>query len=82
MVATASFIRSPNVSFAPSPAKPVPIIIGGHADLALKRAARVGDGWVSAGSSLEELTTMIGRINELRKEYGTDNTAISVSCDD
>jgi probable F420-dependent oxidoreductase len=66
------FYQIPECKLCPVPSKPVPIIIGGHADLALKRAARVGDGWVSAGSSFEELTTMIGRINELRKEYGTD----------
>ena len=38
-----------NLNFVPSPTKPVPILIGGHSKLALKRAARVGDGWISAG---------------------------------
>jgi alkanesulfonate monooxygenase SsuD/methylene tetrahydromethanopterin reductase-like flavin-dependent oxidoreductase (luciferase family) len=32
----------------------VPILIGGHSKLALKRAARVGDGWISAGLSLKK----------------------------
>ena len=46
-------------------------MIGGHAEPALKRAARVGDGWMCAGADLEQLEAYIGRINQLREEYGT-----------
>ena len=37
----------------PVPSRPVPIIIGGHSQPALKRAARLGDGWVSANTTLQ-----------------------------
>jgi probable F420-dependent oxidoreductase len=50
---------------------PTPLLIGGHAEPALKRAARVGDGWMCAGADMEQLGTYIGRISELRQEYGT-----------
>ena len=42
---------------------------------ALRRAARLGDGWISAGSSLEELKSMIGQIEEFRVEYGRTDGA-------
>ena len=53
------------------PSKPVPILIGGHSNLALKRAARIGDGWISAGLSLEETETLINKINSYREEFET-----------
>ncbi len=49
----------------------MPILIGGHSKLALKRAARVGDGWISAGLSLEETKSLINQINDFRAEFGT-----------
>jgi hypothetical protein len=46
-------------------------LIGGHTEPALKRAAQVGDGWMCAGANLAELEAYIGRIQQLRAEYGT-----------
>jgi hypothetical protein len=37
----------------------------------LKRAARVGDGWMCAGADMQQLEAYIGRIKALREEYGT-----------
>ncbi|NQX87988.1 MAG: LLM class flavin-dependent oxidoreductase [Halioglobus sp.] len=55
----------------PVPIAPTPLLIGGHAEPALKRAARVGDGWMCAGADLPELEAYIKRINALREDYGT-----------
>jgi len=55
----------------PVPTTPTPLLIGGHAEPALKRAARVGDGWMCAGAGLPELEAYINRIEQLREEYGT-----------
>lgn len=60
------------MKMSPVPTKPVPIVIGGHAKVALARAARLGDGWISANTDFETLRTLIGQLNELRKQYGTD----------
>ena len=65
------FYEIPELKLCPAPTKPLPILIGGHSKLALKRAARVGDGWISAGLSLEETKTLIDQINEYRDEFGT-----------
>jgi hypothetical protein len=51
----------------------VPLLIGGHARPALRRAGRLGDGWIAAGASGEELKVMIDQINEFRKEYERDH---------
>ena len=55
----------------PVPEKPAPILIGGHAAPALKRAARLGDGWISANSDYESLSKLIAELNGYRKEFGT-----------
>ncbi|MCB1616886.1 MAG: TIGR03619 family F420-dependent LLM class oxidoreductase [Pseudomonadales bacterium] len=67
------FYQIPACKICPVPDQPVPILIGGHADPALKRAALIGDGWVHAGGDAETLKTFIDRINAYRKEFGTDN---------
>ena len=54
----------------PTPRAPIPLLVGGHADVALRRAARQGDGWIHAGGDPDELGTMIERVNALRAEYG------------
>ena len=66
----------PSIKMSPTPTKPVPILIGGHAEAALKRAARLGDGWMHAGS--DDLEAMIKRINELRREYGREREPFEV----
>jgi probable F420-dependent oxidoreductase len=58
------------LQMSPTPPAPVPFYIGGHTEVALRRAARVGDGWSSAMMKLEELRTTILRLEELRAEYG------------
>ena len=60
------------LKLSPVPSRPVPILIGGHAKPALRRAARLGDGWISANSDYQSLRAMITTLNELRCEYGTD----------
>ncbi|BBH67468.1 LLM class F420-dependent oxidoreductase [Actinoplanes sp. OR16] len=55
---------------SPSVGAPVPIYVGGHTEPALRRAARVGDGWSSAMIRLSGLRTVIARLGELRAESG------------
>lgn len=61
------------VKMCPVPTQPVPFLIGGHSDPALKRAALRGDGWISAGGSAADIAPMIAKINAYRKEYGRDH---------
>jgi len=67
----------PSIKICPVPKAPVPLLIGGHSEPALKRAARVGDGWMHGGGQ-EDLDTLLARIGELRREAGTDKRPFEV----
>jgi probable F420-dependent oxidoreductase len=54
----------------PAPTEPVPLLVGGHSDAALRRAVRKGDGWMHAGGDGEELDRLLVRLAEIRKEEG------------
>jgi probable F420-dependent oxidoreductase len=58
------------LKISPAPGRPVPVYVGGHSAPALRRAARVGDGWMSVNTTAEQLTDVIRRLAELRAEYG------------
>ncbi len=59
------------VKLSPAPTAGLPILVGGHAVPALRRAAQVGDGWISANSDYDSLKAMIGKLDELRRDSGT-----------
>jgi probable F420-dependent oxidoreductase len=63
------FYDIPKTKMTPAPTKPVPILIGGHAEAALKRAAR-NDGWMHGGGDPEELDLLIKRVKQLREDTG------------
>ncbi|TSE01448.1 TIGR03619 family F420-dependent LLM class oxidoreductase [Skermania sp. ID1734] len=71
------FYDFPPIKMSPAPTEPVPILIGGHSEAALRRAAQRGDGWMHAGG--DDLDKLLVRLAELRKDYGTsDNFEIHV----
>lgn len=68
----------PPHKMCPVPGKPTAILIGGHSEAALKRAARIGDGWIHAGGNYQSLKEFIDKINTYRKEYGRDGEAFDI----
>ena len=60
----------PSVKMAPVPAAPVPILVGGHGEAALRRAATVGDGWMHGGGDPADLPGLLERLGQLRAEAG------------
>ena len=47
----------------PKPASPIPFVIGGRADAALRRAARFGDGWLSVWTSARRFGEVVAQID-------------------
>lgn len=61
----------PKLSIAPVPTKPVPLIIGGSSPAAMRRAARIGDGWIPAASTRpDDFEPMLAEMHRLRAEAG------------
>ena len=54
----------------PAPTEKIPLLVGGHADAALRRAVLKGDGWMHAGGDGEELDRLLTRLAQIRKEEG------------
>jgi probable F420-dependent oxidoreductase len=62
--------RFDRVLVTPEPIR-IPLILGGNTDRALRRAARLGDGWFSSGNpSFDEALRLRTRLTELADEVG------------
>ena len=62
------FFSFPRLEMSPVPPAPIPIWSGGISKPALRRAARVCDGWISDMHSTEELRRIVGELRELRAD--------------
>jgi alkanesulfonate monooxygenase SsuD/methylene tetrahydromethanopterin reductase-like flavin-dependent oxidoreductase (luciferase family) len=70
----------PAITMEPSPPSRVPIYIGGHTDAALKRAAKVGDGWIGNAYPVEEAKMYIDKLKGYLREYGRENDNFEIIC--
>ena len=61
----------PAIKLAPVPTQPVPVLIGGHGEAALRRAAAAGDGWLHGGGNPADLPGLLSQLARYRAEYGT-----------
>ena len=65
------FFSFDEVVFEPKPVQRPgpPILVGGESKAALRRAARLGDGWVGMGHTFESGAAQIGRLRALLAEH-------------
>jgi alkanesulfonate monooxygenase SsuD/methylene tetrahydromethanopterin reductase-like flavin-dependent oxidoreductase (luciferase family) len=63
---------------SPVPSEPVKLLVGGHADGALYRAVRRGDGWMHAGGDGEELDRLLARLSRIRAEEGDERADFEI----
>ncbi|WP_436925636.1 LLM class flavin-dependent oxidoreductase [Halosimplex amylolyticum] len=62
-----------DVFVSPRPVDGIPVWIGGHADVAIKRAAYRGTGWIaSASSTTDDLEAQIGVYEDSLEEFDED----------
>jgi probable F420-dependent oxidoreductase len=66
-----------SVKMSPVPSKPLPIMVGGHATPALRRAAR-SDGWLHGGGDPADLPGLLAELNQIREEEGMTDKPFEV----
>ncbi|MFN8559542.1 MAG: TIGR03619 family F420-dependent LLM class oxidoreductase [Dehalococcoidia bacterium] len=76
-----AYFSFPPVGAMPKPAQPggIPILIGGDSRPAIRRAARLGDGWQPFKLSPADLAPRIAYLHDQAKEHGRDLGTITVS---
>ncbi len=72
------FYDIPKIKMTPAPTEPIPLLVGGHADLALRRAVIRGDGWMHGGGPGEELDALLDKIADIRKAEGKTNEPFEI----
>lgn len=71
------FYDIPAIKLCPVPSRHLPILVGGHADPALRRAARC-DGWMHGGGIHEKLDDLLAKLDRFRKEEGTSGRPFEI----
>ncbi len=66
------------VEMRPAPPAPVPIYVGGHSDIAFRRAARLGDGWLGVHYPVDELLACCTKLQQAREDAGTADRPFEV----
>jgi alkanesulfonate monooxygenase SsuD/methylene tetrahydromethanopterin reductase-like flavin-dependent oxidoreductase (luciferase family) len=67
----------PAIKISPTPSEPLPVLVGGHAPAALRRAAR-SDGWLHGGGDPADLPGLLEQLDRLRQEEGTADRPFEV----
>lgn len=67
----------PEVAVRPVPSSPIPILIGGGAEAAIRRAARLADG-IFSNVSPEKLSTQLGWIEDECERIGRDPSELRI----
>jgi probable F420-dependent oxidoreductase len=71
--------RIDRAGLLPLPGRQIPIWLGGFSDVAFRRAARMGDGFIFGGSSKDGLASL-DRVRGYLDEAGRDIDAFGVEC--
>ncbi|MBV6423939.1 MAG: hypothetical protein NAOJABEB_01749 [Steroidobacteraceae bacterium] len=66
------------LTMAPVPKKKIPIYVGGATSPAMRRAARLGDGWVSVIHNKADVPGIVSELNGYRREYGRDKEPFDI----
>ncbi len=66
------------LQMSPAPAEPIPILVGGISEAALRRVGRLGDGWISDLHGIDEIADYVERIRGYREEYGRGDAPLEI----
>ena len=78
------FFSLQDALIVPAPSPPIPLIVGGRSDAAVRRAARLGDGWLGIWVSARRFATVRDQIAHEATQAGRDASgfehALNVWC--
>jgi probable F420-dependent oxidoreductase len=72
------YYQVPELMIEPHPEVPVPILCGGESDAALRRAARLCEGWVGYAYAWDDAVGYVQKLTALRREYGRENELFEI----
>src|SRR4029077_16352429 len=72
------FYQFARLEMNPKPPAPIPLWIAGMSDAAHRRAARLGDGWLSDWQPAGEILDPVEKMRADRREYGRDHLPFDV----
>jgi probable F420-dependent oxidoreductase len=72
------FYQVEGVGFGPLPPEPPPILVGGHAIAALRRAAYLGDGWLAFALPPDQVARRWQLVQEMAAEAGRDPQSLTL----
>jgi alkanesulfonate monooxygenase SsuD/methylene tetrahydromethanopterin reductase-like flavin-dependent oxidoreductase (luciferase family) len=78
------FFSLQDATIAPAPSPPIPLVVGGRSDAAVRRAARFGDGWLGIWVSPRRFAAVRDQIDGEAAQAGRDSArfehALNVWC--
>ena len=76
------FYHVPKAAFEPKPVQArVPVLLGGSAPAALRRAGRIADGWISSSQAAHtDMRPMIQLVREAAEQVGRDPETLRFIC--
>jgi len=72
------FFDFPPLSMSPAVAGEIPIVVGGVSLRALRRVARLADGWAPAYLTVDQVRDGLARIRTLQQQFGRTGHPLSV----
>jgi probable F420-dependent oxidoreductase len=74
------FVDFPPVTCSPRPVQAsIPILVGGDTDVAIRRAARLADGYFPGEGDAERLAGLIGRVRAATEQEGRDPDSVEIN---
>ena len=74
------FVDFPKVTCSPRPVQPtIPILVGGDSDVAIRRAARLADGYFPGEGDVDRLASLITRVRQAAEDAGRNPDEIEIN---
>ena len=74
------FVDFPKVTCSPRPVQPtIPILVGGDSDVAIRRAARLADGYFPGEGDVDRLASLISRVRQAAEDAGRNPDEIEIN---